>query len=167
MRESDEKNALRSSMNSALKFVYLMLMLSFVDSPSRLDWHQLVAHPFWQGELSDNQADSETDQIPSVRVDPGDTETSLEALTKTPANIKVCTRWLCVIWSREMSQILLMLIYRLITAYLLLRVNLDKIMHARWDFDASSATNPEGECIGQASKLKRKCIILSKFSSTK
>ena len=30
-------------------------------------------------------------------------------------------------------------IYRLITAYLLLRVNLDKIMHARWDFDASSA----------------------------
>ena len=28
-------------------------------------------------------------------------------------------------------------------------------------------TNPEGECIGQASKLKRKCIILSKFSSTK
>ena len=30
-------------------------------------------------------------------------------------------------------------ICRLITAYLLLRVNLDKIMHARWDFDASSA----------------------------
>ena len=30
-------------------------------------------------------------------------------------------------------------IYRLITAYLLSRVNLDKIMHARWDFDASSA----------------------------
>ena len=29
--------------------------------------------------------------------------------------------------------------YRLITAYLHLRVNLDKIMHARWDFDASSA----------------------------
>ena len=29
--------------------------------------------------------------------------------------------------------------YRLITAYLLLRVNLDKIMHARLDFDASSA----------------------------
>ena len=29
--------------------------------------------------------------------------------------------------------------YRLITAYSLLRVNLDKIMHARWDFDASSA----------------------------
>ena len=29
--------------------------------------------------------------------------------------------------------------YRLITAYLLLRVNLDKIMHAGWDFDASSA----------------------------
>ena len=32
-----------------------------------------------------------------------------------------------------------LLTYRLITAYLLLRVNLDKIMHARWDFDASSA----------------------------
>ena len=32
-------------------------------------------------------------------------------------------------------------IYRLITAYLLLRVNLDKIMHAGWDFDASSARN--------------------------
>ena len=30
-------------------------------------------------------------------------------------------------------------VYRLITAYLLLRVNLDKIMHVRWDFDASSA----------------------------
>ena len=29
--------------------------------------------------------------------------------------------------------------YRLITTYFLLRVNLDKIMHARWDFDASSA----------------------------
>ena len=29
--------------------------------------------------------------------------------------------------------------YRLRTAYLLLRVNLDKIMYARWDFDASSA----------------------------
>ena len=28
---------------------------------------------------------------------------------------------------------------RLITAYLLLQVNLDKIMHVRWDFDASSA----------------------------
>ena len=31
------------------------------------------------------------------------------------------------------------IIYRLITAYLLLRVNLDKIMHTCWDFDASSA----------------------------
>ena len=28
--------------------------------------------------------------------------------------------------------------YGLITAYLLLRVNLDKIMHARWNFDVSS-----------------------------
>ena len=29
--------------------------------------------------------------------------------------------------------------YRLITVYLLLRVNLDKIMHACWNFDTSSA----------------------------
>ena len=29
--------------------------------------------------------------------------------------------------------------YKLITAYLLLRVNLDKIMHAGWDFDTFSA----------------------------
>ena len=28
-------------------------------------------------------------------------------------------------------------------------------------------TNPKGECIGQASKLKQKCIILSQFSSTR
>ena len=32
-------------------------------------------------------------------------------------------------------------IFILITTYLLLRVNLDKIMHACWDFDASSARN--------------------------
>ena len=32
-----------------------------------------------------------------------------------------------------------MIIYRFITAYLLLRVNCDKIMHARWDFDESIA----------------------------
>ena len=57
-------------------------------------------------------------------------------------------------------------IYRLITAYLLLRVNLDKIMHAL-RFWCVKCTNPEGECIGQVSKLKCKCIILSKFSSTK
>ena len=56
--------------------------------------------------------------------------------------------------------------YRLIAAYLLLRVNLDKIMHAL-RFWCVKCTNPKGECIGQASKLKRKCIILSKFSSTK
>ena len=31
------------------------------------------------------------------------------------------------------------IVYRLITAYLLLRVNLDKIMHVRWDFDVSNA----------------------------
>ena len=39
---------------------------------------------------------------------------------------------------------------RLITAYLLLQVNCDKIMHMRL-----------GECIGQASKLKRKCNFQS------
>ena len=48
--------------------------------------------------------------------------------------------------------------YRLITAYLLLRVSCDKIMHAWWDFDVLSV--PERECIGQKSKLKQKCIIL-------
>ena len=41
------------------------------------------------------------------------------------------------------------IIYRLITAYLLLWVYLDKIMHARWDFDASSAQNPKGEIEAQ------------------
>ena len=30
-------------------------------------------------------------------------------------------------------------VYRLIAAYLLKRVNCDKIMHVRWDFEASSA----------------------------
>ena len=30
-------------------------------------------------------------------------------------------------------------LYRLISAYLLLQVNCDKIMHARWDFDVTSA----------------------------
>ena len=44
--------------------------------------------------------------------------------------------------------------YRLITAYLLLRVNLDKIMHARWDFDASSAQTREGECIWTSIKIE-------------
>ena len=55
--------------------------------------------------------------------------------------------------------------YRLITAYLLLRVNCDKIMHACWDFDVSNTQTQRG--VGQASKLKWKCIILSQFSSTK
>ena len=32
-----------------------------------------------------------------------------------------------------------LIVYRLITAYLLLRGSCDKIMHARWNFDASSA----------------------------
>ena len=31
------------------------------------------------------------------------------------------------------------IIYRLLTAYLFLQVNCDKIMHVRWDFDASNA----------------------------
>ena len=31
--------------------------------------------------------------------------------------------------------------YRLITVYLLLQVNLDKLMHRCWDFDASCARN--------------------------
>ena len=56
--------------------------------------------------------------------------------------------------------------YRLMTAYLLLRVILEKML-AHWGFAASSARNPKGECTGQASKSKRKYIILSKFSSTK
>ena len=30
-------------------------------------------------------------------------------------------------------------VYKLITVYLRLRVNCDKVMHARWDFDTSSA----------------------------
>ena len=33
----------------------------------------------------------------------------------------------------------ILFIYRLLTAYLLLWVNYDKIMHMHWDFDASSA----------------------------
>ena len=37
--------------------------------------------------------------------------------------------------------------YRLITAYLLLRVNLDKIMLTRWDFDASSAWTRTGSAL--------------------
>ena len=49
--------------------------------------------------------------------------------------------------------------YRL-TAYLLLRMNLDKIMHTHWDVDASSSMNPRGKCTGQASKSKVMCIIL-------
>ena len=32
-------------------------------------------------------------------------------------------------------------------------------MHTRWDFDASNAQTQKGECIRQASDLKRKCII--------
>ena len=43
----------------------------------------------------------------------------------------------CYQWQKGITDMLI--IYRLMTAYLLLRVNLDKIMHARWDFDASSA----------------------------
>ena len=47
--------------------------------------------------------------------------------------------WITGYWVRFWDEYCWCHIYRLITAYLLLRVNLDKIMHARWDFDASSA----------------------------
>ena len=40
-----------------------------------------------------------------------------------------------------------------------MQMNCDKIMHACWDFDASNV-HTQSECIGQASKLKQKCIIL-------
>ena len=39
----------------------------------------------------------------------------------------------------RLSSTTLVIIYRSITAYLRLQVNCDKIMHGRWDFDASSA----------------------------
>ena len=47
---------------------------------------------------------------------------------------------------------LVMISYRLITAYLLLRVNLDKIMHAA-EILMHQVHKPEGWVIGQASKL--------------
>ena len=46
--------------------------------------------------------------------------------------------------------------YRLIIVYLLLQENCGKIIHARWNFDASNARNQKGEYIGQASKLTQK-----------
>ena len=45
----------------------------------------------------------------------------------------------CSIFLQSLKKVLGRFNYRLITAYLLLRVNLDKMMHVRWDFDASSA----------------------------
>ena len=45
----------------------------------------------------------------------------------------------CQDWLTDYSQIYWILSSQKHAAYLLLRVNLDKIMHARWDFDASSA----------------------------
>ena len=48
--------------------------------------------------------------------------------------------------------------YRLITAYLLLRVNLDKIMHACWDFDASSART-------RRTRLENKSTLRSRKST--
>ena len=56
--------------------------------------------------------------------------------------------------------------YRLITANLILRVNCDKIMHARWDFEVSDTWTKRVKALRQAMKLKRKCIILSQFLST-
>ena len=50
-------------------------------------------------------------------------------------------------------------IHRLITAYLLLRVNFDKIMQGALRFWCIKCMKRKGECIEQASKLKPKCII--------
>ena len=44
-----------------------------------------------------------------------------------------------VYWRLTSAYILVVHNYRLITAYLFLRVNLEKIMYARWDFYVSSA----------------------------
>ena len=48
--------------------------------------------------------------------------------------------------------------YRLITAYSLLRVNLDKIMHVRWDFDASSAQTRRMNALDKHQKLSA-CVL--------
>ena len=49
--------------------------------------------------------------------------------------------------------------YRFMTAYLLLRVNFDKNVPRALRFWCVKCTNLKGECIGQASKLNRKCIV--------
>ena len=56
---------------------------------------------------------------------------------------------------------------RLLTAYLLLWVNCDNIMHAGLRFWCVKCTNLMCDCIWQASKLKRKCFILSQIRSIK
>ena len=56
--------------------------------------------------------------------------------------------------------------YRLITAYFLLRVNLDKIMHSHWDFDASSARTRRVSALDKHQNWSASAL-LSKFSSTK
>ena len=65
------------------------------------------------------------------------------ALTDPPnlllAGENSCTVWYKLKQVQKSQTPYRFAIYRLITAYLLLRVNLDKIMHARWDFDGSSA----------------------------
>ena len=61
---------------------------------------------------------------------------SIRRLTPLPAIIALVSIQNQVLY---LTGIRFVLHYRLITAYLLLRVHLDKIIHARWDFDASSA----------------------------
>ena len=66
--------------------------------------------------------------------------TTLDRFTFSKSPMKFKALWFCYWWITVI--ILLQLgyhIYRLITASLLLRVNCDKIMHVRWDFDASCA----------------------------
>ena len=55
--------------------------------------------------------------------------------------------------------------YRLITAYLLWQVKCDKIMHARWDFDASNARTRRVSFnfdafthLGQEEQVRVKCL---------
>ena len=61
--------------------------------------------------------------------------------------------------------IIIMFNYRLIIAYLLFASEFRQNNARALRFWCVKCTNPKGECIGQASKLKRMCIILSKFSS--
>ena len=55
---------------------------------------------------------------------------------------RLCIPWVMRMWkiiSKCRSWSFVLVTYRLITAFLLIRVNCDKIIHACWDFDASSA----------------------------